>query len=188
MKPLVGPKSGTGGREHPEMVRARLRRWAGVLAVMAGVFSAGAAVAAMSAQDWLDTISVPLRSDSAPSAPSSTGACPGVGAIAFEPGTADLSSDGAHTLDALASAMASSELENSAFQILWLASAGETGRPADERLGRIEALLRAHPALPAERLMIIHGAASKLVDCLRSAAPNTLLLQVRIAGRWWGGQ
>ena len=166
------------------MLRLRLRGFAGVLATafvitqapMAGV---AAMASPMSAQEWLDTIRVPVRDDGPQVG------CPDVGAIDFKSGMAELSADGRRSLDALATTLTSADLEASRFHMLWLAGAGESKGLAERRVGVVEADLRSRPALSPGRLTIQPAAA--LEDCPRLPSANALLLQVRIAGRWWGG-
>jgi hypothetical protein len=143
-----------------------------------------AANATLSAQEWLDTIRVPLRSDEAREM--DEGKCPGVGAIAFDPGSAQPSAVGKRSLDALATALASPDFADSRFQVLWLANAAEESRLADQRASVIAVYLRSLPSLPAARLTI-QPASAAFEDCSEPAPANSLLLQVRIAGRWWGG-
>ena len=165
------------------MLRLRLRGFAGVLAAAVIFTQAPMAVAAMaspmSAQEWLDTIRVPVRDDGPQVG------CPDVGAIDFKSGMAELSADGRRSLDALATTLTSADLEASRFHMLWLAGAGESKGLAERRVGVVEADLRSRPALSPGRLTIQPAAA--LEDCPRLPSANALLLQVRIAGRWWGG-
>jgi hypothetical protein len=193
------------------MVRLRLHGLAGVLATAFVVMQAPAAVtspvedgahmfrlsghgpvpmpitsesrvvAALSAQEWLDTIRPPLRDDGPGMA------CPGVGEIAFDPGTAELSADGRHSLDTLGATLASPSFENSRFRILWLASAGASDGLDEQRARKIEHNLRSGHALPSGRLEMMPAPAA-FEDCSRSVPADTLLLKVGVAGRWWGGQ
>jgi len=139
------------------------------------------AASALSAQEWLDTIRPPLRDDGPQTV------CPGVGGIAFNPGTAEPSADGKRTLDGLGAALALPSFENSKFRIRWLADAGSPSGLAERRASKIEADLRSTEALPPGRLELMPASAA-FEDCSQPVPADTLLLQVGIAGRWWGGQ
>jgi hypothetical protein len=215
VRPRTGPQSFTLGKRHAVMIRLRLY---GLSCALAAVFLAihppaavtspfeegadmfrrsghgparvpiaserwmvAAAASALSAQEWLDTIRPPLR-DEGPQT-----VCPGVGGIAFNPGTAEPSADGKRTLDGLGAALASPSFENSKFRILWLADAGASSGLAERRASKIEADLRSTEALPPGRLVLMPASAA-FEDCSQPVPADTLLLQVGIAGRWWGGQ
>jgi hypothetical protein len=215
VRPRTGPQSFKLGKRHAVMVRLRLY---GLACVLAAAFLAvhpsaaltspveegadmfrrsgheaarvptaserwmvAAAASALSAQEWLDTIRPPLRDDGPQTV------CPGVGGIAFNPGTAEPSADGRRSLDALGAALASSSFENSKFRILWLADAGASSGLAERRASKIEADLRSTEALPPGRLVLMPASAA-FEDCSQPVPADTLLLQVGIAGRWWGGQ
>ncbi len=160
-----------------------LARWLAVACVLlAPALWPGEASSAASADEWLDTIRTPLRSDDG-----AARNCPGVGTVAFRPGMAELSVEGKRSVDALAAALGSAGLGKARFTVLWLANDGVPADLTKRRAAAIEADLRSRPALVPERLAVGRAPAA-FEDCARSPQSDHVLLQVRIAGRWWGGQ
>lgn len=73
------------------------------------------------------------------------------------------------------------------FSIEWLANPQTPAPLTNSRAAAIESALRANPALPPERLSFAH-APGQLKACPDRPAPETLLLQLDWAGRWYGGE
>jgi hypothetical protein len=139
----------------------------------------------MSAEDWLDTIRVPLRGvgsgggggdgDGGP-------ACTGVGAIEFEAGGTQLSPTGRQNLDGLVAALTAQDLAASRLELVWTAGPGSASRLTQRRLALIRADLRSHPSLTPERLTIPSKPVRSIDGCPLSVSPDTLLLQLRVVG------
>lgn len=158
-------------------------RWLVVACVLhATALWPGEASSAVSADEWLDTIRAPLRSDGGAAT-----SCPGVGTVAFRPGMAELSVEGKRSVDALAAALGSAGLGKARFTVLWLANDGVPADLTKRRAAAIEADLRSRPALVPERLAVGRAPVA-FAECPRSPQLDNVLLQVRITGRWWGGQ
>jgi hypothetical protein len=165
------------------MPRRKLTRLTVVLFAMCAVVDAPAA---MSAQDWLDTIRPPMRPPRRADEPPPP-ECPGVGAVTFVPGAAAPSAEGQANLDALIKALTSPDQQKWKFSIDWLADPTATVELSRQRAAAIETAVRARPSLTAKRLSFA-PAATRLKDCPRQASTDTLLLQLDWAGRWYGDE
>lgn len=133
------------------------------------------AASGMTAEDWLDTIRVPLRGVG-------RSACSGVGAIEFEVGGAQLSPTGRQNLDGLAAAMTAQDLATSRLELLWTAGPGKVSNLTQRRLALIKADLRSYPTLTPERLSIPSNPVGSFDGCRLPVSPDTLLLQLRVLG------